>query len=270
MKDELFLPQPGASETALLWQWYSNISQELKQQFLSDAERSCFIDYYEEAGLLRAWRRAFFRQHFVKTFARASEFLLTGMERPTILDLGCGSGTQSIYFALMGARVIAVDLDTTALSILEKRIMFYENIGGKKLDISIHCADAFKFDYGLHGSIDGIFSLFAFNMMQPSEKLIAAIMPYLSKNTRIAILDGNNDSWLSRLVPSRRRNVWSPPVFESFLEREGFIIRSHEGGITLPPLLWNLPLLHFVEQLDAALNKIWFFPISHLIMAERQ
>ena len=86
--------------------------------------------------------------------------------------MGCGTGTQSLCFALLGARVIAVDMDSQALSIFKKRIKFYEEKIGRNLNISIYNSDIFTFNLSDYGLLDGIYSLFAFNMMIPAEKLL--------------------------------------------------------------------------------------------------
>jgi predicted RNA methylase len=93
------------------WPLYQNVQQELKEGFLCDDECRYLAEYYQEVGLLRRWRKA---------------FLMEGRQQPMIVDLGCGTGTQSIYFALKGARVAAIDMDETALVILRKRKEFYE------------------------------------------------------------------------------------------------------------------------------------------------
>ena len=49
--------------------------------------------------------------------------LLPVLDRPRILDIGCGQGSQTIELArLSGGEVIGIDIDETALSRLRKRI----------------------------------------------------------------------------------------------------------------------------------------------------
>lgn len=269
MSEKFHMPRRNESGLDALWRWYANVPLELEAGSLTTEEKRYFSDYYEEAGLLTRWRQPFFRQHYARTFAAASAFLLGAAEKPTILDLGCGSGTQSLYFALMGARVIGVDLDTAALEIMKKRVKFYGELAGRELDVQVFCSDTIAFDYASVAPIDGVFSLFAFNMMQPSAALLQALMPHLSRKARLAVLDGNNRSWLPRLYPPRRRNVWSPEDFRNNLENLRFMVSCHHGGISLPPAFWMLPGQPLLERLDGLLNRNWFFPVSHLIMAER-
>lgn len=293
MESKLYLPSCGDFSRNTLWRWYGNILFELSALVLSTKERKFFRDYYFDAGLLKKWRCNYFKQHYIKNFSTASDFLLKAQHKTTVLDLGCGLGTQSLFFALMGAKVIALDLDECALSILQKRVKFYEQCFGRKFDISIHCANALTFDYSRFPSIDAVFSLFAFNLMQPSQQLFQKILPFFSQNVRIAILDGNNQCWRSRvnprckvkitgyrnsadrsdllrIYPKDRINTWSPQYFDSYLIEKGFDIHSHYGGISLPPIAWNLPYTKPLELLDYALNMRWMFPLSHLVMAIRR
>jgi SAM-dependent methyltransferase len=269
MNREVSLCDANAKTSERTWAFYLNIPMELEAGFLSESEQKYLQDYYSEAGLLRGYRRAFFKHHFSMTFHHASRFLLESKDTPTILDLGCGSGTQSLLLSLLGARVVGVDMDEVALGILEKRRRFYEEQAGRSLDLSVHCVDSFKFDYAAIAPIDGVHSTFAFNMMQPSSKLISTIEPHLAEGARIAILDGNSISWLPRFWPPRRRNAWSPRQFRAELERRGFAITYHRGGVALAPLFWACGLTRLMTGIDGILSRNWLFPISHQILAQR-
>lgn len=270
MSTRIHIPAPARvpSETEI-WQWYLNVEQELSALDLTSAESACVRDYYVEAGLFRSERRRFFRRHYARTVAEAIRFLFQGRERPVILDLGCGMGTQSLLFALLGARVVGLDLDQTALAVLNKRQALYERLSGRALSVECKATDTLQFDYSTAGPIDGVFSMFAFNMMQPSGALVDRMLAGCAADVRICILDGNNRSWLARFVPSRRRSVWSPAEFAGELRSRRFSIANHRGGVSLPPALWNLAPRPLLDAIDGAMNRTWFLPVSHLIMATR-
>jgi SAM-dependent methyltransferase len=265
----LAIPRERSDDESGLWAWYRNIPVELESRFLTAEQAAKMRDYYLEAGLLRPWRANFFRRHYCESFARASAFLLAGHERPHILDLGCGTGSQSIYLALLGAKVTGIDMDTEALEILRRRKALYEELSGQSLDIDLIDRNTFDIDYAELTPIDGVYSMFAFNMMQPSARLMDAMAAGFSADARLAIIDGNNESWLPRLISSRRRNVWSPAVFAEYLRSHGFRVIEHEGAVSLPPAFWaaSLPL---VKPLDTMLNRNWLFALSHQILAERR
>ncbi len=264
------LPAPGEWDLEATWRFYLGITHELDSGCLDAGERQHMAAYYAEAGLLRGYRRPYFRRHFCATFVRAGRFLLGGAPQPHILDLGCGCGTQSLLLALAGARVTALDMDTLALRILEKRKKHYEDLAGRPLDIGLHAGDALTFPYRDLAPLTGVYSMFALNMMQPTSKLISALMPGLAPRARLAVLDGNNRGWLPRFYPPRRRRVWSPTEFRRELEAIGFTVREHVGGVALPPAFWVFGDRGPIGALDAWLCRDWFFPISHQILAERQ
>jgi SAM-dependent methyltransferase len=270
MPQSMYLPSPQRSFNDDLWAWYQNPAKELSSKFLNEKEAEHFAAYYHEAGLLRWTRRPFFQYHFCRTFARSAAFLLEKAKDGVILDLGCGCGTQSLYLALNGAKVLALDLDDMALAVLQRRKSFYEELSGRRLDITVCRANAFTFDYASIAPIACVHSMFAFNMMQPSADLLDRIVPHLLPGSRVAILDGNSISWLARLLPWRRRPVWSPHEFRNQLLQRGFRILAHEGGIVLPPFIWCIIAYEQCSRIDRVLAKNWLFPISHLILAEME
>jgi SAM-dependent methyltransferase len=269
---DLYLPRPNDQFTDQdSWKWYGNISIELKTDLFSSEYKAYLEKYYIEAGLLRRWRRPFFRHHYARTFALAVSFLFANPDRkPVILDLGCGTGTQSLAFALLGAKVFCLDMDSMALDILNERKKFYERQSGRALDIQIWSADVFGFNYASIAPIDGVYSLFAFNMMQPSRDLISLLAPHMSDNGKIALLDGNRLCWASRVLPWRRRNVLSPKELEAELRKYGFSTADHYGGVTFPPAFWRCFPYPLLSRMDSCLaSRSWVFPVSHQILAGR-
>jgi SAM-dependent methyltransferase len=250
--------------------WYHNIEAEIGNGVLSPEDAAYFAAYYREAGMLRTWRRPFFMRHYAEPFAAAANFLMDGRSdrKKLIVDLGCGSGTQTIALALMGAKVVGLDMDTQGLGILLKRKKFYEDLTGRTLDIEVHDSDVFAFDFDALGPIDGVYSMFAFNMMQPTKGLLDILLPRMARGARFVIQDGNQHSWLSR-IPGRRRSVLSPHELDQELAKGGLSRCALEGTISLPPLVWLLLPKQPLRALDGLLNKTWFWPISYMAMHEK-
>lgn len=251
--------------------WYNNIAKEMAAGLLPAQDAEYLAEYYREAGLLRSWRRPFFMRHYAEPFAAAANYLMgsAGTGKKVILDLGCGCGTQSIAFALMGAKVIGLDMDRRALDILLQRKKIYEKASGRTLDIEVHDGDVFAFDYPAAGPIDGIYSMFAFNMMQPTTKLLSLLLPHVSPQGRFVIQDGNRLSWLAR-VPGRQRQVLAPEELGAELSGRGFHPAWLKGTISLPPIAWSMLPRKPLTHIDETLNKGWFWPISYMAMYEKQ
>jgi SAM-dependent methyltransferase len=267
---DFYLPKGMAVPNEPSWDWYLNIEKELCSNFLGTRERAYFKKYYIEAGLLTKWRKLYFCRHFSHSFDSATRYLLGRKSSPLVLDLGCGCGTQSLFLALCGARVVGIDMDPLALTILEKRRKLYEELAQRPLDITVHCVDSFEFDYASIAPIDGIYSMFAFNMMQPSSKLMDLLQSHLGSQARVAIIDGNHLVWRSRFFGARRQDFWTPPRFRAELEQRGFAIEKHRGGVVFPPVFWGLLPSSVLSPWDTALRHNWLTPISHQIFAEKQ
>ncbi len=276
---QYFDPRGKEISDDTIWRWHANVLSELEDDYLTDAEKNFIVANIAtgaegangaETILTNRRKRAYFKHTYMQTFKRSAEFLFKGNPHPVILDLGCGIGTQSLYFAMMGARVVSLDLNAGSLEILKRRVSFYEDtIAKEKLDISVHCEDAFKFDYTSVPPLDGLHSMFAFNIIQPSSKLISLIVPHMSNTAKFAIIDGNRTSWVGRYVPSRKRDVLSPKEMDENLKGHGFTISAHRGGVAIPPSVWPFDFLGLITGLDALLCSSWFFAISHHILAER-
>ena len=236
---------------------------------MTDEAKLLIENYYLDAGLLKRWRRPFFKHHYASAVASAANFLVA--ERPKgrtrILDLGCGYGTQALLFAALGAKVIALDGDRTALDVARQRKAMYESAIGRHFEITFVEANALTFDYRQLEPIDGVHSMFAFNMMQPSSVVWTALCAALGPEARVAILDGNRDSWIGHL--RMRRSAWSPREFALALDKARFATRLHRGAIALPPLCWTVLPEGAGVWLDSKLRRGWFWPVSHQILAER-
>src|ERR1035437_6685145 len=95
------LPHPGDYRPEAVEAWFANETRELGSGVHAGDDQAQIKAYYVEAGSWKyvvagpGWRRPFFRRHFAETLSGALAFLFGGTKRPTILDLGCGTGTQS-------------------------------------------------------------------------------------------------------------------------------------------------------------------------------
>jgi len=265
---KIFLPTTSEALSptlSALVQWYDNIPIELGAEFLTHSEKQYMADYYIEAGLLTSWRKPFFRRHFIESFGQAAGYLSASSADGVIVDLGCGTGTQSLLLAMGGARVLGVDLDTQALAIFRKRQLFYEAKLGRKLNIEITAADVFALDYRALGPVRGVYSMFAFNMMQPSTRLLDKLTEAMVPDSRFVVLDGNSKSLFSRLWPGRSRDTLSPIEFRGELARRGVQTESLVGGVVIAPRLWQLLPYGMMAGLDRKLCDNMWMPISHQI-----
>lgn len=263
----LYLPEaPKTLTQQSIWRWFQNITVEAQRLDLGDAQRHVFQEYYRAAGLLRPWRRPFFRHHYTYPLLLAAREIFAREPRPRVLDLGCGTGTQSLLFALLGAEVVSVDMDADALEVLRKRKALYEAQCGRTLSITIECGNVFELDFERLGPFDAVYSLFAFNMMQPSSALLKRLAPHLQADAVFAVQDGNREHFFNRVFRSR---FASAKVLRPELQEAGFTDIRHVGCYAIPPIFWFIASAKLLEPLDRRLCQSQWLAVSYLHLARR-
>lgn len=107
-----------------------------------------------------------------------------------ILDCGCGVGSQSILFGLLGAEVTGVDLFRDRLELAKSRKVFFEGKTGKKIKVEFMLKNIFKVlnsDY----CFDIIYSRESISHIHPLESFIEMVRRKTSKDMKIFINDSN-------------------------------------------------------------------------------
>jgi SAM-dependent methyltransferase len=264
----LFIPSKSPCTEDHVSSFYDNVEHEVTSGILTAPQRDRVVGYYRRAGLLRTWRRPFFRHHFARTLAASARLLLS---RPgaQILDLGCGFGTQTLLFALLGAEVVALDNDSDALDVVRRRVSLYERCSGRRLAVTAVHADATTFDFTSLAPLDGVHAMFAFNRMPRGDSVLRGLSCAMGASSRIALLDTNWLSWRGRVIGFDGPERWSPPRLAQALECEGFRILSHTGGFSLPPAAWVLGPFQGATALDSRLSVHWRLAQSHHLLATR-
>lgn len=213
---------------------------------------SKFRSYYKQAGLTTILKQNFFTNHYVGNLQTTlDEFQRTLKFGDRIVDLGGGMGTQAIFFAYHGFKVTVLDMDEQALKIGKKRKHYYENKFSKDLDIDFIECDAIKFDWQNISSIKGIYSLFAFNMVQPTSKIMEIIFKTTFKEGGICIIqDGNATHPVRRFIYPRPS--LSASALNNIFVSQGFEVFSKR-------LLSFPPVFHFMfgQSLACKLEEFW-------------
>ena len=75
-------------------------------------------------------------------------FFQYGSDSKTILEIGCGSGNNLVFFSEIGCQTYGIDLDSRA--VLEAR----DHLASKNLEADVRCGDVIKLPYE-----DGTFDL---------------------------------------------------------------------------------------------------------------
>ena len=133
------------------------------------------------------------RENFLK-YAREAFQLLPKMEKPTLLDLGCGSGVLTIELAnLTKGEIIAIDIDQVLLDRLNKKIKenHLENrITTKKMDLLKNDFEDNYFDLIWEA---GVVQIIGFKESFEACHRILKVGGYLVLGQSIKAMDKNHD-----------------------------------------------------------------------------
>jgi len=89
------------------------------QSSLSKKEKEIFLSYYYSYVKN-------FGQNIKNQYSRQSIDVIKLIEKskkiPMLLEVGCGCGTESLFFALKGANVMGIDIRSNRLKVAKKRL----------------------------------------------------------------------------------------------------------------------------------------------------
>lgn len=167
--------------------------------------------------------------------------MLGKLENKKILDLGCGLGEASVYFALQGAKVVAVDIAPRMLFCVKRLAKRYKIVGKIKMIESSAEKLPFKDD-----SFDLIFGGNVLHHVD-IKKTSKEIKRVLKKNGKAVFIEplGYNPviQFYRKLAKDKRTQMERPFVFAD--------IKSLSQGFR--------KISHVEQQLFTTLIFVWFF-----------
>lgn len=255
--------------TLFVSDFYALLDREMTGHALTPAERQSMCDarlYY--GRYLNPRTRPYFEETVIPVIANGLVWL--NRERSNVvLDLGCGLGMQSILLAAMGKSVVAVDIRPECIALGEKRLRYYEQILGRKLDIEFVCANFNEDDLSRYvGRFDGVFSMSAFSYMRPLEDSVSRVSRLCSKDARVFLFEENSANVVSRIL--RRRSAAKPSAVIGQFEKHGFEQHSLQGTCSLPKQLWRYPAVNrYVRNVDAVLRRSMHLAFSYALKMAR-
>jgi 2-polyprenyl-3-methyl-5-hydroxy-6-metoxy-1,4-benzoquinol methylase len=126
-------------------------------------------------------------------------------EGQAVLDCGSGFGTESIAFALGGARVTAVDVFPVYLQLVRKRAEMYGRLFGVDLVARITCVAAHLPVYQPEQRFDVIWSNESIEHIAPLGQFFSRLKGWLSPGGRVVICNDNVMSPIRLLATIRAR-----------------------------------------------------------------
>jgi SAM-dependent methyltransferase len=231
------LPKPGSDLSVDdVRRFYRLIYRERDEADLTSAEQAKLFHPTRGFGNM-AERPAYYLQAFVKPFHRALVDIFTRFPRPRILDLCCGTGTQSLMFAALGAEVVAVDDDPLQLATLAKRQIFHERLAGRGLAISRRQADATAADLSAFGAFDAVYSHGGIGQVLPAALVFERLGPLINPGGLLLLKNGNPACWWLR---ARGVAALDSPraAYLAAAAAHGFAVVRARGTTVFPRPLW--------------------------------
>ena len=124
------------------------------------------------------------------------DLILKSKKQVNILDAGCGLGTITILFSLLGSKVMGVDLSNNRIEIANNRIKYYCDKYNDSLKINFKNVNILKFKF--NRKFDCIFANEFISHVDPFIDFIKMANNNLKYFGTIIISDTNNDNPYSR------------------------------------------------------------------------
>ena len=134
----------------LAYQLFEIIFNEIKfhensTKYLTRKEFKALCRYYS------TWmtsRNKYYGHYFAQRIKNSVQLIMElDSAQPNVLDCGCGFGSESIAFGLLGAKVFGVDLSTERINVASKRLTYYEDRCADELDVSFKNMNILDYEY---------------------------------------------------------------------------------------------------------------------------
>jgi SAM-dependent methyltransferase len=198
-------------------------------------EHQAVFDYY-----YRSYKRHFgpYLKHWYARQTAELMALISRSGRPNVLEVGCGCGTESLWAALAGARVTAIDISRDLLAVAEERLAWIARRTGRTLDCRILYRSIL--DTEDLGTFDIVYMEQAFHHLEPRAEVVRRIAELAAPGGRVVIAEANGWNPLMQLKLLALRGT------RTVITREG-----HSWGherITVPAALIRLFGAHGLER----------------------
>tara|TARA_B100001250_G_scaffold414630_1_gene454990 strand:- start:16461 stop:17285 length:825 start_codon:yes stop_codon:yes gene_type:complete len=271
-KIKLYKPSLVNYDISIIELFLNNLNIEIKNNIYNQKELKFIFDKKIYGKFLNQKEKHFFLYHFLFWWDYSIKTIFFKHKSPKILEIGCSTGTSSYLFSLLGARVIGIDINETFIDICKKRKFNY--FGEKSKNVVFKKSDALNFSYREGDNYDFIYSLFAFNLIQPTRILIKKIFLSLNKGGKILIIDGNHGNIYNRLYNITAKSIPLKPFeMSALLNKNGYSNIKITYHCIIPPFFFRNLLFQklgrLFERFIRSLNLMSLFCASYSIVAEK-
>ena len=207
--------------------------KEIVEKMLKTNNISDFLAIWLENDLLSAKNNAVFNEYYFSYKKNFGKYIRHYYRRQTkelmdiikdnpslkILEVGCGSGTESLWMALNGASVTAIDIIDTLLNVAKERQHIMEAATDRKLLVKFKKQSIL--DVESTDQYDVVWIEQAFHHLEPREMVLEKIKELVRPGGTLIISESN---------------AWNPIISISLLKQCGFkrvITRMDEDKVII-------------------------------------
>lgn len=177
------------------------LSAWIEGNFLTSESQRRVQNYYAGFGIVGSRRMG----HWYREQLRESEDLIALRPGLRVLEIGAGCGTESLWFARLGASVVGLDSSPSFTPVARERLDILERALGRRLDCRFLCRPILK--YQDSSGFDLIWMEMAYHHLEPRREVVAHVSRLLKPGGRVIIVEVNGLNPLLQLMFFKQRGT---------------------------------------------------------------
>ncbi len=142
------------------------------------------------------------RRHYANQTAEVQALIRRGSR---VLEVGCGCGTESLWFAMNGASVVGIDVNGRRIPVARERAKHVREVLGVEVDVCFTQESLFEFEDA--AGFDVIWMEQAFHHIEPRGEVPSVLSKLLRPRGHVAISEANGWNPMLQLALLRQRGV---------------------------------------------------------------
>jgi 2-polyprenyl-3-methyl-5-hydroxy-6-metoxy-1,4-benzoquinol methylase len=217
---ELFLNIPNISDFLEIW---------LNNDLLDGDELKVFKEYYSSyKNYFGKYIKYQYAQQIIELMEKISNF-----KKPTILEVGCGCGTESLWMVYKGANVMSIDINENRLNVAQKRLSIMEEALNKKLACKFGKISLLDLN-GNDSSFDIIWLEQTFHHLEPRDLVFDKLSELVREGGYVIISETNAWNILLQLQLLKQRGF---NTISEYIDENG---QRHPYGVERILIPWRL------------------------------